>query len=225
MGVSPPGKQRMNDKTKQMDVWSGDFGQEYTDRNPHSPAEMDPLYQEHFGVTRTALNQEFLGGLDRSIRILEVGANVGVQLQTLQAMGFQNLYGVELQSYAIERAKQLTKGINFIQGTAFDLPFRDGWFDLVYTSGVLIHISPTDIRRALSEIVRCSRRFVWGFEYYAETYTSVPYRGRTDLMWKTNFGRLYTTEFPGLRLVRERLLPRLGTANVDQMYLLEKGPA
>ncbi|MFH0909119.1 MAG: pseudaminic acid biosynthesis-associated methylase [bacterium] len=212
----------MNDTTKQTDVWSSDFGQQYTDRNPHSPQDMDVLYARQFGISRTALNQEFLGDMDRTLRILEVGANVGTQLQALQDLGFKNLYGIELQAYAVEQAKKYTKGINLIQGTAFDLPFRDGWFDVVYTSGVLIHISPDHIKQALAEILRCSRRYVWGFEYFEETYTSIPYRGRDDLLWKTDFAHLYQTVNTHLRLVKERKIPYVGSSNVDQMYLLEK---
>lgn len=51
------------------------------------------------------MNTLFLGDLDRSLRILEVGANVGFQLALLQRMGFCNLYGIELQPYAVERAR------------------------------------------------------------------------------------------------------------------------
>jgi len=60
-------------------------------------------------------------------------------------MGFTNLYGIELQWYAVEKAKEYTKGINIIQGSGFDIPFKDGYFDLVITNGVLIHIAPKKI--------------------------------------------------------------------------------
>jgi len=56
--------------------------------------------------------------------------------------GINNLYGIELQQYAIEKAKALTKRINIIHGVADDIPFKDGYFDMVFTSGVLIHIHP-----------------------------------------------------------------------------------
>lgn len=166
----------MREKTKQMDEWSGEFGQDYTNRNPQTADEMNRLYLQQFGITRSSLNEEFLGGMDRSMKILEVGANVGGQLQTLQDMGFEQLYGIELQHYAVEKAKSVTKNVNLIQATAFDIPFKDRFFDVVYASGVLIHISPDDIARALTEIHRCSARYIWGFEYYADAYTNVPYR-------------------------------------------------
>ncbi|MBI5093029.1 MAG: methyltransferase domain-containing protein [Candidatus Hydrogenedentes bacterium] len=212
----------MEKHTKQMEQWSGEFGRLYTDRNPQTFEEMDVFYLREFGVSRSTLNAEFLGDLDRSIRILEVGANVGAQLLGLQAMGFENLYGIELQAYAVEKAKANTRGVNLIQGSAFDIPYKDGYFDLVYTSGVLIHLSPEDIGAALDEIHRCTRAYIWGWEYYAPEYGSVPYRGNEELLWKTDFARLYMSRFPALRLVRERRVKYLANDNLDTMFLLRK---
>ena len=212
----------MSEPTTQMNTWSGDFGRDYTDRNAQSVASLDASCQHEYGVTRTELNKDFVGGLDRSFRILEVGSNVGSQLQALQTVGFEQLYGIELQWYAVEKAKQLTQRVNLIQGSAFDVPYRDGYFDLTFTSGVLIHISPKDLIGALKEIHRCSNRYIWGFEYFNETLTEISYRGHGGLMWKTNYAQLYLDTFPDLRLVNKRSVQYLGSSNVDQMFLLEK---
>jgi hypothetical protein len=65
----------MRTNTFQEDTWSNDFGKEYTDRNTFTPDEVDDLYLEDFGVSRTQLNREFLDNLELN-RILEVGCNV-----------------------------------------------------------------------------------------------------------------------------------------------------
>jgi len=208
--------------TEQVRRWQGDFGKDYTDRNPQSVEALDELYEKSFGVRRSELNQQFLGDLDRDIAILEVGSNVGAQLMALQQMGFSNLTGVEIQHYAIERARTFLQNTTFLQANVFNLPFPNKSFDLVYTSGVLIHICPTDIRRALSEIHRCSRRFIWGWEYFADNYTEIPYHGRDAMMWKTNFAKLYTDRFQDLSLVKEKRIPYVDSDNVDAMFLLEK---
>lgn len=212
----------MDKETVQMQTWGGEFGRDYTDRNPQTVAQLNNLYTDSFGVTRTAMNDLFLGDFDRSMRILEVGCNVGSQLQALQSMGFEQLYGVELQQYAVELAKERTKHVNIIQGSGFDVPYKDGYFDLAYTSGVLIHISPDDIETIMGEVYRCSRRYIWGFEYFAETYTEVTYRGHDGLLWKTDFAKLYQTYFPDLKLVKKEMYPYVGSENVDCMFLLEK---
>ncbi|WP_332634565.1 pseudaminic acid biosynthesis-associated methylase [Halalkalibacter flavus] len=153
---------------------------------------------------------------------LEVGCNVGNQLRHLQSMNYGNLYGVELQWYAVQKAKSLTKEINIIQGTAYDIPFKNKYFDLVFTSGVLIHISPTDIKKTIQEMYRVSKRYIWGFEYYSDTYKEVEYRGSNKALWKGDFASLFLTEFPDLRLVKQVKVPYLENENVDSMYLLEK---
>lgn len=208
--------------TEQMQEWAGQFGKDYTDRNALSLEEMETLYEKSYGQTRTELNERFLKGIDRSIRILEVGSNVGNQLLCLQRVGFNDLYGIELQSYAVELSKSRTRRINIIEGSAFDIPYKDGYFDLVFTSGVLIHVSPSDIALVVREIHRCTREYVWGFEYYADNYTEIPYRGQRNLLWKADFARLYLDQFGDLELVKEERLKYLDNDNIDTMFLLRK---
>jgi pseudaminic acid biosynthesis-associated methylase len=215
----------MSTFTDQAAQWRGEFGKQYTDRNALSIERMEEMYRTNFGVSRTELNSRFIGGLDRSMRILEVGSNVGNQLLALQKLGFVSLYGVELQDYAVELSKQRSQHINIIQGSAFDIPFKDGFFDLVFTSGVLIHIHPNDIVAAMKEIHRCSRKLIWGFEYFADNYTEVPYRGHANLLWKTDFARLYLDAFSDLRLIKEERIEyksQQERGKVDSMFLLGK---
>ncbi|MBI5482352.1 MAG: methyltransferase domain-containing protein [Deltaproteobacteria bacterium] len=205
-----------------MNAWAGSFGAQYTDRNPQTLADLEALYRSSFGRSRTEMNQEFLANLDTSARVLEVGCNLGLQLLCLQEMGFTNLYGIELQPYAVERARQTTRGINIITGSAFDVPFKDGFFDLTFTSGVLIHIAPADLPVAFDELCRCSKRWVWGFEYFAETQTEIPYRGHTALLWKADFARLLLERHPELEMVKQSRYKYVANENTDAMYLLRK---
>jgi len=209
-------------KTQQMKTWAGDFGKEYTDRNALSLEELELLYKRLYGTTRSEMNYDFARDFDRDLKILEVGSNVGNQLLLLQNMGFKNLYGIELQPYAVELSKSRTKGIHIIQGSAFDIPFKDCFFDLVFTSGVLIHIAPEDIATVLDEIYRCSNSYIWCFEYYAPNYTQINYRGHKDLLWKTDFSKLFLERFSHLRLVRQEFYKYRDSDNVDVMFLLEK---
>lgn len=132
----------MSKINKQMKEWIGDFGKKYTNRNALTLDEMNEMYRKKFGISREDLNNLFIDKMNRNIKILEVGSNVGNQLLLLQKMGFKNLYGIEINNYAVELSKQSTNNINIIQGSAFDIPFKNEYFDLVFTSGVLIHIPP-----------------------------------------------------------------------------------
>ena len=212
----------MNDLTEQASRWSGAFGRDYTERNPQSLDEMEALYTRNYGLTRTELNRRFLDNLDRSMRILEVGSNVGNQLVCLQRMGFECLYGIELQGDAVEIAKSKSKNINLIKGEASDIPFKDGFFDMVFTSGVLIHIAPEDLKGVLKEIHRCTKKYVFGFEYYSPETQEIFYRGNSNLLWKSDFAGKYLELFGDLVRVKEMHIKYLGNENVDAMFLLKK---
>lgn len=209
-------------KTQEEEVWAGKLGKEYTDRNLMSPDELDRQCIDYYGISRTELNKEFL--TDMSVDgILEVGCNVGNQLLLLNKMGYVNLWGIELQDYAVEIARKRTRGINIVKGSAFDIPYKDDFFDLVFTSGLLIHIPPDDIDKVLDEIYRCTNRYIWGFEYYSpDGYQMINYREEDDLLWKTDFAKLFLDRFPDLRLVRKEVIPYKSNDNLDIIYLLEK---
>lgn len=213
----------MPNENNQLKEWKNEFGKTYTDRNNMTVEEMNSLYKINYGITRTELNNEFLNDFDKRIRILEVGSNVGNQLLCLQNMGFVNLYGLEPQLYAVELSKKNTKSINIIEGNAFDIPFKDNYFDLVFTSGVLIHINPENINNALDEIYRCSNSYIWGFEYFIPAgYEMVQYRGKEELLWKTDFSKLFLDRFPDLCMIKKKIVKYTNSKNEDIMYLLRK---
>ncbi|MGG1552419.1 pseudaminic acid biosynthesis-associated methylase [Paenibacillus ferrarius] len=207
--------------TAQMDFWKGQFGKDYTERNTLTIEELNQDSLDKYGFSREEMNARFLGGIDVN-NILEVGCNVGLQLQQLQKSGYNNLFGIELQSYAVEKAKQISTQINIIQGSAFDIPFKDNYFDLTFTSGVLIHIAPEDINQALDEIYRVSKRYIWGFEYYSEVDQQLEYRGYEQKMWKMDYMKVYLNRFPNLSVVKVENYKYKNSNNMDQMFLLEK---
>ena len=212
----------MNRMTKQMGVWDGEFGREYTDRGSCTLEELVSLYKRNYGLTRAEMNEGFLRGLDRSSKILEVGSNIGIQLLSLQRMGFSKLYGLELQEYAVHLSRKLTRNISVIQGSVFSIPFKDGFFDLVFTSGLLIHIGPSHINAAMKEIYRCTSRYIWGFEYYSQNLAEVNYRGRDNLLWKTDYAKFYLSSFKDLVLIKEERYKYLDSKDLDSMFLLRK---
>jgi pseudaminic acid biosynthesis-associated methylase len=211
-------------RTPQIEEWGGDFGRDYTDRNSLDPEAIDALYEQNYGIGRSELNERFLAGIPIDARILEVGCNTGNQLSLLQQRGFRKLYGLEVQEYALRRAQSRLQGVELRNGTAFEIPYPTGHFDLVFTSGVLIHIAPRDLIAAMAEIHRCAAAYIWGLEYYAPETTEVNYRGHQSLLWKTDFAGLYLKQFKDLKLIRLEFLPYLSGSNVDCMFLLRKKP-
>jgi len=209
-------------QTAQEAVWDGDFGRDYTDRNTLDAQSLDDLWLRNYGVARSTINEEFLSGIPKNASFLEVGCNAGNQLLLLKQMGWSNLSGIELQCYALEIARSRLQDATLKQGSALALPWPDSAFDVVFTSGVLIHISPSDLRVAMEEIYRVSKEYIWCSEYYAPELTRITYRDRTELLWKMDFARQFKDRFPNLQLTREQRLPYLKNSNVDSVFLLRK---
>ena len=209
-------------KTRQSREWASGFGREYTNRNTFDPAELDALWMANYGVTRTAMNRKLLRGVPSDVRILEVGCNVGNQLLVLYGMGYTNLSGIDVQDYAVQIAKKRVPSASIVAGSALDLPFPDDHFDLVFTSGLLIHIAPTDLPGVLNEIHRVAKRWILGSEYYAPSLTEINYRGHRDLLWKDDFAKLYLHQFADLQLLQEERLRYLNSPNTDTMFLLQR---
>ena len=212
--------------TDQELFWGKTFGEEYSDRNSwQSDKEWDQFYIDNWGSTKIDINNTVLKDLPKDARILEVGCNIGMQLRGFQRMGFTELYGIELQHYAVEKAKKITTNINIIQGSGFDLPFRDNFFDLVCTNGVLIHIAPADHQKFMSEVYRTSKKYIMGWEYFAPEIKDINYRGNPGYLWKADFAKIYQQNFPGLKTVTKKQYPYLtekDKGNADEIFLLSK---
>lgn len=196
-------------QTAQLALWRSQFGAQYTDRNDVAKPE------------RVVAWQRILGDIVPE-RVIEVGCNVGWNLTYLRELGVKELYAVEPQPYAVERARARNPELNVLCGTAFDLPFKDGFADLAFTSGVLIHIAPADIARAMAEIYRVSRRYIVAIEYDWPTEEEIKYRGNGDSLWKRPHGQMWQDAYPALRKLRQLELAPVDGYDNCTAHLFEK---
>ena len=176
--------------TQQLDIWTSRFGADYTDRNDREmPA-------------RRRAWKTMLEGIETE-SILEVGCNVGWNLTYLSGLGRRGLAGIEPQEYAIERARRRLAHCELRQGDAFSLPYEAESFDLVFTSGVLIHIHSGDLSRALEEMHRVSRRYLLYIEYDARAEQEIHYHGESNALWKRDHRAAWLAAFPRLRTIKQ----------------------
>jgi pseudaminic acid biosynthesis-associated methylase len=186
-------------------LWAGEFGDEYVARNIAAEEGRRPFWEERVAKLDVA-------------SALEVGCNVGGNLRWLsELLGPEHVAGIDVNEQALATLRARLPGVDARQGSARDLPFGDGAFDLVFTTGVLIHQHPDELPQVMDEIVRCSRRYVLCGEYRADDLEEVPYRGHEGALFKHDFGRLYAERFPSLRLLEEGFLPRSESASWDDL--------
>ena len=191
-------------------LWSSGFGDAYTARNWNAGEQRAPFWH---GI----LNELPVR------RVLEVGCNTGSNLRWIAShLSPQDVYGIDINLGALNELHRSLPGVNALRSPARSLPFRDSWFDLVFTMGVLIHQPEGLLPIAMSEIVRCSRRFILCGEYYADEPMEVPYRGQRGALLKHDFGGLYQDLFPDLSLCRKGRLSRAEGWDDLTYWLFEK---
>lgn len=209
--------------TEQEVIWRSHFGEEYNKRNTYTNEELDNVFRKVMGISRTEINKEFINDLDRESKILEIGCNIGMMLVNLQEMGFRNLHGIEIQSKALEIARKRSVNIEYTEGSAYSLPFDNNEFDMIFTCHVLIHLPPDRIRKALQEINRCCRKFIYCEEYYADEIMEIKnYHGKNNIVWKRNFEKLFSDEFKELKLIKSSKYKYTENENIETVFLLSK---
>lgn len=169
----------------QEEFWASGFGDDYSDRNSNIPwSARIPFWSKILELTDAT-------------SVLDVGTNLGWNLRAIREIDARiSLWGVDVNQKALDEAKR--QGLCVANRSAGDL--RDfGNFDIVATSGVLIHLPPDKLEAAMREIIRASRQYIVAVEYASDDpkEAGVPYRGWC--LWRRPFGKLY--EDLGLRLV------------------------
>ena len=175
-------------------LWGGEFGDSYVDRNLDTVEGRDPFWTD------------LLARLDVT-NALEVGVNIGPNQYWLAThLGAENTAGVEINPKALEMARERVPGADLRLAPARELPFDDSSFDLVFTTGVLIHQPDDEIDAVMGEIHRASRRYIMAGEYFAEQREEVPYHGQSGALWRDDFGGRYQRLFPDLELIDEKFI-------------------
>jgi len=175
--------------------WASAGGDAYSKRNINHPTR----YTE-----RELFFNLFESLKEKNLSILEVGCNCGINLGILKDLGFTNLSGIDLNKTALEESRSRLPEATFIEGSALELPYKDQEFDLVFTSGVLIHMEPPDnLHQVLNEIYRCSSKYILGLEARADTFGTRKYKTRRDLYWRGPYEKEWKELFPNLILEEE----------------------
>jgi pseudaminic acid biosynthesis-associated methylase len=205
----------------QRDFWRGEFGNSYADRNI-SVEETNQIYKERTGITFEDVFKKIFSNIDKNAKILELGCNVGLKLSILQKLGFTNLTGVEINEKAFKIAKENYPNIKFHNSSIEEFNSKGEQFDLVYTSGVLIHINPKALPEVIKKIISLSKEYIFDSEYYSDELVEVNYRGHEETLWKQNFPQLFLNEDSKLKIIKQEKIYWKNEDLCDIICLLRK---
>lgn len=193
-------------------LWAGDFGDAYAERN----ADADRGRAEFWSDVLERL---------APTSVLEVGCNVGGNLRWIaESVEPSMVAGIDVNSAALSVLSERLPEVDARLATGRDLPYADESFDLVFTTGVLIHQASGDLEAMMKEIVRCSRRWILCGEYADDHEVEVPYRGQPGALFRRDYGSIYKQLAPSLSLAESGFLPRSAASTWDDLtwWIFEK---
>lgn len=96
---------------------------------------------------------------NREVSILDAGCGEGFISRMIAAeFPKARVTGLEYTAEALAAAKEMGKGIEYVQGNIMEMPFDDNSFDLICCTEVLEHLDNPD--KALMELMRTGREGV-----------------------------------------------------------------
>ncbi|MDR3331369.1 MAG: pseudaminic acid biosynthesis-associated methylase [Synergistaceae bacterium] len=177
-------------KPQQEEFWSQAFGDEYIDRNSGQDLVSKNL----------PFWSEILRKTGRVGSILELGANIGVNLRAISALASEvELGAVEINKKAADILKSWGGADVFHESILDFKPSRE--WDLVFTKGVLIHINPDELPSVYDLIIGASSRYVMVCEYYNPKPVEIVYRENEGFLFKRDFAGEIMDRAGNLRLV------------------------
>tara|TARA_B100000427_G_C15468356_1_gene577317 strand:+ start:394 stop:1011 length:618 start_codon:yes stop_codon:yes gene_type:complete len=193
-------------RNEQETFWESDFGDEYSKRN-----NIEENYDK-----RVYEFQKYIFKVDSINSVLEIGANVGINLKVLKSLYPKlELHAVEINKDAAEALRDIIPNENIYNESISDVQL-DRTFDLVLSRGVLIHIHPDNLESVYEKIYLHSKKYILISEYFSPEPVGISYRGHKDKLFKRDFSKDLRELYPDLQLVDYGFL-----YSGDQKYKLD----
>ena len=167
----------MSFKTEQVSFWSSNLGNEYIERNNKFDNVLGKKVWHNLLKNKKIYN------------VLECGSNVGRNLKQINlAYPNKKLSFIEINTEAFQICK-LNKNIENSYNTSIEnckIPRNS--YDLVFTSGVLIHLNDQALKKAIKNIIKWSKKYIIILEYFSTTRIEKEYRGKKNLLFLREYG-------------------------------------
>ena len=181
----------MTFKTDQEKFWAEKFGDEYSKRNKSSKL--------------LASNLDFFSKALKSTQniknCIEFGSNIGMNLKALQLLyPEQSHYAIEINPFAVANLRAIVSDDDIFEGSILDFTPKKT-FDLVLIKGVLIHISPDELKNVYDKLVASCNKYLLVAEYYNPSPITIPYRGHINKLFKRDFPGEIMDRHPIMKII------------------------
>lgn len=116
------------------------------------------------------LPQELFYGAGEKIG-LDIGCGSGADMIAMNARGFK-MVGLDISDAAYEASRNTrgNKDMHVVQASVYNMPFKDGFFDIVYSFGVLHHLPDPEggFRRLCEKVKKGGSALIYVYEDFSE---------------------------------------------------------
>ena len=170
---------------KQQNFWINQYAEDYRNKNNAWDVEL--------GVEGWIKMLNKTNNIDN---LLECGCNIGRNISLLnKALPNSKKSIIEISPEAFNIANNTYEIDKSFNGSIIDSNFENESFDLVFSSGVLIHIHPKDLLANMKKMFDYSKKYVLIAEYFNRTPTMIEYQGQKDKLFKSDFGKKFIENF------------------------------
>jgi pseudaminic acid biosynthesis-associated methylase len=175
---------------KQEIFWSNEYSHEYIKRN--ESFDLDE------GIKAWSI---MLRNAEKINSLLELGSNIGRNINILRNYlpnAKKSIVEISPEAFSIVTGRyelQHAKNCSIMEAD-----FKDEAFDLVFTTGVLIHIAPENLLLHIKKMYELSKRYILICEMFSRIPKAIHYRNSDDLLFTRDYGR-YFLENLDLRVV------------------------
>jgi pseudaminic acid biosynthesis-associated methylase len=169
---------------EQQNFWAKQYALDYINKNSLFDAEM--------GLDGW---RKMLSKAGEIKSILECGCNIGRNIGFLEKIlpdAKKSIIEISAPAYNFVTSQfELDSSFN---GSIVDSNLSPG-FDLVFTTGVLIHIHPDDLLANMGKMFEYSGKYILIGEYFNRTPVMNEYQGLPNKLFKRDFGKLFIENF------------------------------
>ncbi len=185
----------MEYKTEQEVFWSGEFGNQYIERNECTKEMM---------ASAVGFFAKILGRTGGIKSVIEFGSNIGNNLKAIKMLQ------PDVQAAAIEinhQAAEYLRADKFFDSRlevyeASILEYKPvKTYDMALICGVLIHINPDALQSVYEKLYASAEKYICISEYYNPVPVEVSYRGHEGRLFKRDFAGEFLDRYPDCRLV------------------------
>ena len=184
----------MGYKTEQEEFWSGQFGNDYIERNKDNAlleAKMN-LWMKVLECTKDVES------------VIEFGSNIGLNLKTMKIINSKlNFAAIEINHKAVDILKNdalLKDCVDVYEQSILEYN-PEKMYDLAFTAGVLIHINPDELQNVYEKLYKSSKKYICVAEYYNPSPVVIPYRDNQERLFKRDFAGEIMDKYSDLQLV------------------------